>query len=166
VPLIETKQSGEAGSDVASEEGSDDTVDADFLEDEDDEDEDDEDDDEDNIGSAIASKIAAGAKSQNRADFLSSTEIRHLTAAFEVCDKAETGELAFPAFMKCLSVMGKKVNNRCLSLHQRSWIHLLPAYPLFFVQLYGVISAKELQNSSCLHGYYVETCTTAVVLAC
>jgi hypothetical protein len=110
VDLSETKQSGE-GSDVGSEEGSDDTVDADFLEEEDDEDEDDDDDDEDNIGSAIASKIAAGAKSQNRADFLSSTEIRHLTAAFEVCDKAETGELAFPAFMKCLSVMGKKVND-------------------------------------------------------
>lgn len=158
MPLTETKQSGEAGSDVASEEGSDDTVDADFLEEEDDEDEDD---DEDNIGSAIASKIAAGAKSQNRADFLSSTEIRHLTAAFEVCDKAETGELAFPAFMKCLSVMGKKVNKRCLSFHQYSWIFLLPAYPLLFVLLY-----VWWYLSSYLHVYYEKKCATAVVLAC
>ncbi len=54
----------------------------------------------------------AGKKSKstlNRADFLSSTEIRHLTAAFETCDTEETGELAFPAFMKCLAVMGKRV---------------------------------------------------------
>ena len=49
------------------------------------------------------------AKSTNRADFLSATEIRHLTAAFETCDKAETGELGFGPFMKCLAVMGKKV---------------------------------------------------------
>lgn len=46
---------------------------------------------------------------QNRAEFLSATEIRHLTAAFEVCDKAGTGEIAFEPFMKCLAVMGKKV---------------------------------------------------------
>jgi Ca2+-binding EF-hand superfamily protein len=48
-------------------------------------------------------------QTQNRAEFLSATEIRHLTAAFEVCDKAGTGEIPFEPFMKCLAVMGKKV---------------------------------------------------------
>jgi hypothetical protein len=104
------KQSVEGGSEVDTEDdGSVVEADADFLEDDDDEDEEEDDEGEDNMGSAIASKIASVSKSQNRADFLSATEIRHLTAAFEVCDKAETGELAFPAFTKCLSVMGKKV---------------------------------------------------------
>jgi hypothetical protein len=51
----------------------------------------------------------AGMKNVNRADFLSATEIRHLTAAFETCDKEETGELGFEPFMKCLAVMGKKI---------------------------------------------------------
>ncbi len=46
---------------------------------------------------------------ENRADFLSATEIRHLTAAFDTCDAAETGELGFANFTKALAVMGKKV---------------------------------------------------------
>jgi Ca2+-binding EF-hand superfamily protein len=51
-------------------------------------------------------------RTQNRAEFLSTTEIRHLTAAFDTCDKTGTGELNFADFMKCLSVMGKKVTKR------------------------------------------------------
>ena len=66
------------------------------------EDEDDEDDDD----------ALARARTQNRAEFLSTTEIRHLTAAFDTCDKTGTGELNFSDFMKCLSVMGKKVTKR------------------------------------------------------
>jgi hypothetical protein len=50
-----------------------------------------------------------GGTSLNRAEFLSGTEIRHLTAAFEVSDRDETGELGFAAFMKALALMGKKV---------------------------------------------------------
>lgn len=48
-------------------------------------------------------------KTASRADFLSANEIRHLTAAFDTCDTLESGELLFPAFMRCLAVMGKKV---------------------------------------------------------
>lgn len=75
-------------------------ADVDFLEAEEEEEE------EDNEGGGGAAIVHS---SQNRAEFLSATEIRHLTAAFEVCDKAGTGEIAFEPFMKCLAVMGKKV---------------------------------------------------------
>lgn len=46
---------------------------------------------------------------QSRADFLSLTEKRNLTAAFEACDSGKNGELRFSEFMQALAVMGKQV---------------------------------------------------------
>jgi hypothetical protein len=90
------ERDSEDDEDEQSDEGEDEV---DFLEANDD----DEDDDE---GSGA---VVPGIKNVSRADFLSAAEIRHLTAAFETCDKAETGELGFDSFMKCLALMGKKV---------------------------------------------------------
>lgn len=66
------------------------------------------------VSEASADEDEAGALNQNqdRSEFLSSTEIRHLTAAFTTCDKTGTGELNFQDFTKVLSVMGKKVTKR------------------------------------------------------
>tara|TARA_A100001015_G_scaffold320349_1_gene446399 strand:- start:699 stop:1175 length:477 start_codon:yes stop_codon:yes gene_type:complete len=66
------------------------------------------------VSEASADEDEAGAlnQSQDRSEFLSSTEIRHLTAAFTTCDKLDVGELNFQDFTKVLSVMGKKVTKR------------------------------------------------------
>jgi len=46
----------------------------------------------------------------NRANFLSSAEIRHLNTAFDVCDVNKDGCLQLPEFMNCLSIMGKRLS--------------------------------------------------------
>mmetsp|Transcript_23071 Transcript_23071/g.47179 ORF Transcript_23071/g.47179 Transcript_23071/m.47179 type:complete len:236 (-) Transcript_23071:48-755(-) len=90
------------GSNDEDEDGSEDEEEVDFLEDPEDEAEEDEDE-------SAAPSGEGNAQNSNRADFLSATEIRHLTAAFETCDQDDSGELSFDPFMKCLALMGKKV---------------------------------------------------------